>query len=452
MGGGAAHDGVNRDLSEPGLRSLLTSRAFVAGADAHYFFDSKREWVVHGRIAGSDVAGSRSAILDLQRAPQRYYQRPDASHVEIDPAATGLRGWTGSVNLNRNSGVHQVNSALWGVSPGFDSNDAGFNFNGDRAGFHAVYSWSNPKVTRWARSRALSVAKWYVWNFARETQGDGLHAFGQVQFRNYWQTFNGVMISRAIQDDRATRGGPLMTRPRFWAAFGGVETDNRKRVTGSLDFEVVKGEDGGSSLFLSAGPKYRPAASLELSVAPTFSRQQLPVQYVNTFEDPVVTSTFGSRYVFGTLDHKEFSLQTRVNYVLSPKLSLQVYAQPLVSVGDYGDFKELARPRSYDFIRYGVDQGSLDYDALRRRYTVEPGDGGAPFDFDDPDFNFKSLRLNAILRWEWRPGSAMYVVWTEQREDFDRPGQFTLGRDMGSLFRADPDDVILFKVAYWFSR
>ena len=356
------------------------------------------------------------------------------------------------MNLNRNSGIHQVNAALWGVSPGFDSNDAGFNFNGDRAGFHAVYSWVNPKVTRWARSRALNIAKWYVWNFAREIQGDGLHAFGHAQFKNYWSVFSGGMLSRAIQDDRATRGGPLMTRPRFGALFGGVETDNRKRITAGLDFEFVTGEDGGRVLFLRAGPKSRPAASLELSVAPMFTRQRLPVQWVDAFEDPVVTSTFGSRYVFSNFDQRQFSLETRVNYVLSPKLSLQVYMQPLVSVGDYEGFKELARPRSYDFIRYGVDQGTVTYDAAERRYTVVPGDGGAPFEFADPDFNFKSLRLNAILRWEWRPGSAMYLVWTEQREDLDRPGQFTLGRDMGSLFRADPDDVILFKIAYWFSR
>jgi hypothetical protein len=443
---------VNRDLSAPTVRSMLTSRAIVAGADAHYFFDKKREWVVTGGIAASDVAGSGDAILDLQHAPQRYYQRPDAAHVEVDPDATGLRGWTGSLNLNRNSGVHQVNSALWAVSPGFDSNDAGFNFNGDRAGFHAVYSWNNPKATRLTRRRSISVAKWYTWNFGREVQGDGVHAFGNVQFKNYWQVFSGMMVSRAIQDDRATRGGPVMTRPLFGALFGGVESDNRKRLNVGLDFEGLKGEDGGSSLFFRAGPKYRPSASLELSVSPTFSRAQLPVHYVSAVEDPIVTTTFGSRYVFANLDHKEFSVQTRVNYVMSPKLSLQVYMQPLVSVGDYVGFKQLARPRSYDFLRFGVDQGALTYDTEQRRYRVDPGDGGAPFDLGDPDFNFKSLRVNAILRWEWRPGSALYFVWTEQRQDFDRPGRFTFRRDVGSLFGAEADDVILFKIAYWFSR
>jgi Domain of unknown function (DUF5916) len=152
------------------------------------------------------------------------------------------------------------------------------------------------------------------------------------------------------------------------------------------------------------------------------------------------------------LKQRELSIQTRVNYVLSPKMSLQVYMQPLVSVGDYEEFKELARPRTFDFVRYGQDSGTLSYDAIRARYTVQPGDGGAAFEFEDPDFNFKSLRLNAIFRWEWRPGSAMYLVWTEQREDLADPGRFQFGRDIGRTFRGPADDVLMFKIAYWFQR
>ena len=156
--------------------------------------------------------------------------------------------------------------------------------------------------------------------------------------------------------------------------------------------------------------------------------------------------------MFGTLNQKEFSLQTRVNYILSPKMSLQTYIQPLMSVGDYLEFKEFAQPRTFDFTRYGIDRGALSYDPAARIYTVDPGDGGAPFTFSDPDFNFKSLRLNVIFRWEWKPGSTMYVVWTEQRQDQSNPGQFTFSRDFGAAFRAPADDVLMFKIAYWFQR
>jgi hypothetical protein len=443
---------VHRDLRAPALREALVDQAYVGGVDAHYFFDSKREWVVTGRVAGSSVSGSTGAVSRLQLAPQRYYDRPDAAHLSFDPSATNLRGWTGSVNLNRNSGIHGLNAALWWVSPGFESGDAGFNFNSDRGGMHVVYQWNNPKVNSFARERSFGIAKWYTWNFARELQGDGLHAFGHVQFKNYWSVFTSGLLFRNVQDDRATRGGPSMASPSTRGMFGGLESDGRKRVSIGFNGNLFSGAFGGSSLSGSLNVRYRPVASLEISSGPSFQRNIQPAQYVGTFEDPAAAATFGARYVFATLRQKEFNLQTRVNYVLSPKISLQVYMQPLVSVGDYDEFKQLARPRTFDFVRFGQDSGALQYDPGANRYDVFPGDGGTTFGFDNPDFNFKSLRLNAIFRWEWRPGSAMYVVWTEQRQDVARPGQFALGRDVRSLFAARPDDIIQFKIAYWFQR
>jgi hypothetical protein len=443
---------VNRDLRAAALRTELPDQAYVAGVDAHYFLDAKRDWVVTGQLTGSQVAGSTDAVSRLQRASQRYYHRPDATHLEFDPGATTLRGWTGSVNLNRNSGVHGVNAALWAVSPGFESGDAGFNFNGDRGGIHAVYQWHNPKVNRFARRRSLGVAKWYTWNFARELQGDGVHTFGSIELKNYWSVFASSGFFRAVQDDRSTRGGPSMRSPRSHFGFVGVDSDQRKRVSLGANWNAEGNEFGGSSMGTGINVRYRPAASLEISSGPSFQRNHNLSQYVGTFADPAAAATFGARYVFATLDQKEFSLQTRVNFVLSPKISLQVYMQPLVSVGRYDGFKELARPRTYDFVRFGQDRGTVVHDPVPRQYTVMPDDGGAPFSFDNPDFNFKSLRLNAIFRWEWRPGSAMYFVWTEQREDAARPGQFALGRDVRGIFGAPADDVILFKIAYWFQR
>jgi Domain of unknown function (DUF5916)/Carbohydrate family 9 binding domain-like len=443
---------VNRDLRTPALQSYLPSQAYVGGLDGHYFLDKKRDWVVAGRIAGSHLTGDPGAISRLQLSSQRYYNRPDATHVEFDPTATSLGGWTGSVNLNRQSGVHGFNTALWSVSPGFDSSDAGFNFASDRAGMHAVYRFRDPSVNRFSRSRFVAVAKSYTWNFAREVQHDGFFTFGNTQFKNYWSVFAQMGLFRAVQDDRATRGGPSMLSPRSWFFGLGVGSDNRKRISFSVNGGRDGNEAGGYSNSGSVNVTYRPAASLEISSGPSFSRNHGLAQYVGTFEDPIAAATFGSRYVFGTLDQKEFSLQTRVNFVMSPKMSFQLYMQPLVSVGDYTAFKELARPRTYDFTEYGRDRGSIEYRPVLGEYSVMPGDGGSPFSFSNPDFNFKSLRLNAIFRWEWRPGSAMYLVWTEQREDLDNPGEFAFGRDVSSTFRAPADDVIMFKIAYWFQR
>lgn len=444
---------VHRDLRAPPLREQLVSQAYVGGVDGHLFLDAARDWVVSGRLAASRVAGDSAAITRLQQASQRYFGRPDAPHISLDPAASSLSGWTGSLNVNRQGGVHGLNAALWSVSPGFESGDAGFNFNADRAGMHAAYRWRNPKPNRVAREQFAAVAKWYTWNFARELQGDGIHAFSNTQLRNYWSVFASGFYVRAVQSDRTTRGGPSMLSPRAQGASIGIESDGRRRVSAGVNGGLRASEFGGREIEYGLDVRYRPAASLELSTGPSFARNRTIAQYVGAFDDPAAASTYGRRYVFGTLHQHEFSLQTRINYVLSPKMSFQLYMQPLVSVGRYDDFKELRQPRTFDFTRYGAEPGtSLAYDHGARRYDVVPGPGGRPFGFDDPDFNFKSLRLNAIFRWEWQPGSAMYVVWTEQREDLADPGRFAFGRDVGRVFRGAADDVFLFKVAYWFQR
>jgi hypothetical protein len=317
---------------------------------------------------------------------------------------------------------------------------------------HVVYQWKNPKVNRVVRQRFAAVSKFYTWNYGREVQTDGLFGFGNVEFKNYWTVFANALYFRGAQDDRATRGGPSMATPRANGAFIGVDSDSRKRLRLSVNGNYESNAAGGWNLNGSLNLRFIPTSSLEISSGPSFGRTHAVAQYVDSTVDPVAVATFGSRYVFATLNQKEFSLQTRVNYVLSPKVSVQVYLQPLVSVGDYLGFKEFARPRTFEFTRYGIDRGGLTYDPVAKRYTVEPGDGGASFGFKDPDFNFKSLRLNAIFRWEWKPGSAMYLVWTEGREDLAHPGEFAFRRDFGSTFAAPANDVLMFKIAYWFQR
>jgi hypothetical protein len=451
-GVGVLATAVNRDLREPSLRDELPAQAYVGGFDGHLFLDGQRDWVISGRIAGSHLRGTAGSMERLQAASQRYFDRPDAAHLDLDPAATSLSGWTGSLNLNRQSGIHMVNAALWATSPGFDSSDAGFTFNSDRAGMHAVYQYRNPSVNRFSRSRFFAIAKWYTWNHARELQGDGIHSFGNIQLKNYWTMFANGYYFRRTQDDRATRGGPSIEAPGGHGGGFGLDSDGRKRVSVGANVYHNTNPAGGWSTGLSLNLRYRPAAGLEISAGPGLDRNHTAAQYVGTFTDPIAIGTYGKRYVFGLLNQRELSVQTRVNYVMSPKMSLQLYMQPLLSVGDYEDLKELARPRTYDFTVFGRDRGALAYDAAHQRYVVTPGDGGADFELDDPDFNFKSLRLNAIFRWEWRPGSALYVVWTEQRQDLADPGRFSFGRDISRTFRAPADDVLMFKIAYWFQR
>jgi hypothetical protein len=148
---------------------------------------------------------------------------------------------------------------------------------------------------------------------------------------------------------------------------------------------------------------------------------------VTTADDSAAINTGGKRYVFARLNEPQFSLDTRVNVLLSPKASLQVFMQPLVVTGDYSDFKSLSAPRVFDFQPY--NDGSLD-----------------------PNFNFKSLRINAIFRWEWKLGSTFYAAWTQQREDLSDPGNFRFAHDLHRVFTGPADNIFLIKISRWFGR
>jgi len=453
-GVGVLATAVNRRLTTPVVGDALPDNAFVAGADGYLFLDADRDWAMNFSAAGSRVDGSAPAIARLQLAPQRYFQRPDAPHLRLDRAATSLSGFSGRVSLNRNGGLVRVNALFWGVSPGFESNDVGFHSNGDRAGMHTVVTFRDVTPGRIIRERDLWVAKAYVWNFAREMQSDVLGAQARVTFLNYWEGGVSTFLNRRTPDDRLTRGGPLAMSPRGFDVNAWLETDERKPLSLEVEFGMRDDAAGGWERSASLEFNVKLSDRLTLSTGPEWERSYGYAQYVRSVPDPTAADTFGGRYVFGGIDQWELTMTTRANVIFSPHASLQVYMQPLLAAGDYSGFKELARPRTYDFLRYGDDIGSVSFDPATRVYTADPDGPGAasPFTFSDPDYNFKSLRLNAVFRWEMKPGSNFYVVWTREQQDFGNPGQFAPGRDARALFTAPGDDVVLFKVSYWLGR
>jgi hypothetical protein len=445
---------VNRQLTTQALRDGLVDGAYIAGADGYFFLDNKRDWVVVGNIAGSHVTGTPTVISRLQRAPQRYYQRPDAPHVALDDTRSSLHGFTGRFSLNRNSGLWKINSSLWAGSPGFESNDLGFHGTGDRAGMHAVFQLRDVTPRRFSRSRSMWIAKYWTWNFAREVQSDGLIGQGSWEFLNYWNVNGQVGQNWRALDDRLTRGGPSMINPGGTFGNVNVNTDSRKAVSLNVNGSFNRNGEGGWSRTTGMNLQIKPSAGVSITLGPSLNRNRNVAQYVRSVVDPFAADTAGGRYVFGTLDQTQLSMTTRVNVILSPTVSVQVYAQPLLAAGDYDGFKELARTRTYSFLRYGSAASVLNYDPAARAYLADPDGAGdaAPFSFADPDFNLKSLRLNAVFRWEMKPGSTFYGVWTRQQQDLANPGVFSPGRDARAMFGAPGDDVFLVKMAYWIGR
>ena len=454
-GAGFLTTAVARRLDEPVAEAALVGGAYVLGGDGYFFLDHDKDWVITGNFEGSHVDGSRDAILALQRAPQRYYQRPDAPHVHFDPTATSLSGYAGRLSLNRNSGLVQVNASLWGVSPGFESNDLGFHTTGDRAGAHGVLIWRNVTPGKVIRSRNFWLSKFWVWNFNRELQSDGTMGNASFTFMNYWNAGVNAIVNRRSLDDRLTRGGPLAENAADRGITWNLGTDGRKPFSMDVNNSYSWNVRGGWSRSVGLNVNLKPADRMLISVGPEWNRSYGIAQYVQTVVDPTATATYGGRYVFAGIDQWQIAMTTRASVIFTPHVSLQVYMQPLVATGDYVGFKELARPRTLDFLQYGQGSSTLSFDPVARTYTADPdGATGAalPFTFDNPDYNFKSLRLNVVFRWELRPGSNFYAVWTRQQQDVSEPGIFAPGRDVRRMFGAPGDDVILFKIAYWIGR
>jgi hypothetical protein len=445
---------VNRNLRTPSLESALVSQAYVGGLDGHVFLDGRRDWVLSGGLAGSQVSGSPAAVGRLQLASQRYYQRPDAPHVEFDPTRTSLGGWSGSASVNKNSGNVTVNAGVWGISPGFEPNDAGFATQTDRGGAHGLVQFRKLTPSGWTRSRQIWVAKWWTFNYGAESQGDGVQSEASVQLQNFWRLNLSLGRSWATWDDKLTRGGPTTIRPGIRSLNASVVSDARRRFWMSAYGTWVNRDFDTWNRQFGANLNFKPWAALTLSAQPVYSRVHTIAQYLATIPDPTATATFGARYVFGTLDQRELSIPLRVNLVLSPRLSVQVYTQALFSTGDYPGIRELAAPRTYDFPVYGADIGTIASGPAGRGYAIDPdGPGPAPpFAIATPDFTVKSLRANAVARWEFRPGSTLSVVWTQRRLDETHPGDFSFRRDASELFQAPSDDVFMVKVAWWLGR
>ena len=452
-GVGLISTAVHRDLDDPDLAATLDRQAYVGGVDGHLFLDGQRDWVVTGGFSTSYLSGSTDAVLAKQESSSRYYQRPDATHLEVDPDATSMAGWNLQLDLNRNSGNFRPNASVWAVSPGFEVNDLGFQTMADRRGTHGAFTWRKPTADSFSRYRQLTVAKWYSWNGGGDIVGDGVMASANALFPNYWSSWGNVSLGRDVFSDRLTRGGPVMRSPGFRNFNMGVASDERKAtvfdIGGRYEFTTGGNWEAGGGVGLTV----KPTPALSIRVGPNLSREFNVAQYITTVVDQTATATYGARYVFGQLDQTELSMATRVNFVMSPRMSLQMFVQPLLSVGRYSFLQEAAAPRTFDFLRYGLDTGTIEYDADREVYEVDPDGegGGAAFEVGDPDFNFKSLRVNAVFRWEFRPGSTAYLVWTQQRQH-DGGGSMDVASDFSHLLEEPGDNVLMFKISYWLSR
>jgi hypothetical protein len=441
---------AQRDLATESLAQLLRDRALTGGLDfRHEFFD--RTWSTEGYVTFSHVTGSRDAIRRTQLSSARYYARPDADHLQLDTTLLSLGGYSARLEVGKRAGVHWRGEAnISATSPGYEVNDLGFETTVDRIGTDINLTYVENRPSRRFRSWRATLNGTGDWNFGGDMIIGRASLNLNAELSSYWSLGGSFTRSLDTWDDRLTRGGPVARDPGGFNASLNVSSDSRRRVTGRLNTNYSDGIGGwhhGTSLNLSL----RPSEFWTMSIGPRLDRRYGAAQYLTSVGDTLMTATYGRRYIFAPLRQNTVSMDTRLNLNVSPTLSLELYAQPFASSADYDDPAQLHAPRSYTFDRFGRDVGTVVYNDSTRSYRIDPdGAGPAPsFTVDDGDFVRRSLRGNAVVRWEWRPGSTLFFVWQQRRSGTIDEGRFDMGRDLEGMFDAPPDNVFVIKMNYW---
>jgi hypothetical protein len=295
------------------------------------------------------------------------------------------------------------------------------------------------------------------WNYSANRVGTDVGFTGGAQFNDLSRFTGRFGFSPSVLNDRLTRGGPLSRDPAGYSGSASYGTDTRTALSGRATLSYSGNSSGGWSRATNFAATWRISTRIEAILQPEFSQSFNTAQFVSALTDPLATRTYGRRYIFADLRQTTTSLTTRLNATLTPDVSLEIYAEPFISSARYGTLKELENAGTFDCLRYGMDIGNVERTPTGG-YRIDPdATGSAPaFDLSNRSFNQRSLQGNAVFRWEWRPGSTLFLVW--QRSHLDRlapdsptsrVGDFNFGRDAGELFGGRADNVFLVKFNYW---
>ncbi|HEY0997412.1 MAG TPA: DUF5916 domain-containing protein [Gemmatimonadaceae bacterium] len=419
---------LERDLSDSAAAARLRRDAVTGGVDMRHRWAEGR-FQLRGSLQGTRVRGTAQAITRTQLSGVHFYQKPD-DRLTVDSAATALTGAALSTQFLYRGKVLNVTSGYDAQSPGFEPNDAGFLSRADGQSSFAEVLFRSARPRYFWRNATATLFTSHSWTADGTSRDHMIDGWTELQFRNqqsffieyYYQGWGGAMC------DRCAFGGPALRKSPSHTLILQLGDDERKKVAPDLTIVAARGDEGRShTLRVNPEVELRPAGNITAEVGVSYEKNEDDAQFFGTESVDAAPA-----WLFAHLSQRTLSLTGRVDWTIRPTLSVQLYAEPFVSAGRYADVRALAEaraPRYADRFRpWGDDVGT-----------------GA-------DFNVKQLRTNAVLRWEYRPGSTLFAVWSQGRDQDDRnPGVFAPRRDLGNLFRARPDNVFLVKASYWLS-
>lgn len=422
---------VNRSL-DAGSDPYLHSSAYATGASFRSRFH-QGQYELNGQLTASRVNGSRQAIYRTQRSPVHFYQQP-GDDLEVDSSRTSLSGHAGQLKFGKyGGGITRFETSLVRQSAGFEVNDIGFLRRADITDWStwAALSFRNARgIYRWAQ---INGNYWEQWNTSGTRLDNAVNVNGHMGLRNNWDVHLGSTVGRLGESycDRCTRGGPRLRQSRGFYPWGGVNTDSRRMLSGGMWFNMRFFDEGKSrGMSLSPYVNLRVSTRLQARVGLDLSHQRDNTQWYGNFTDAAGTI----HYTFAHLDQRTVALSTRLNYTVTPDLTFEFYGQPFVATGTYSDVRELS-----------ATPDAADYDARFRPFTP-PAEA-------QESFKVTQLRTNTVVRWEYRPGSTLFLVWTQGRQDAgDLVQRQSWTRDYRDLFALHPDNTFLVKFAYWLNR
>jgi hypothetical protein len=410
-------------------RDSLRRSGYTAGIDGRHRF-GHNDYELAGFLVGTNVNGTAAAIASTQRDAVHFYERPDA-HFGFDSTRTSLDGYSAQLSIAKTGGgITRFNSFVTQTSVGFELNDLGFLTRADTRSLGNSFGLQFQKPTSWYRFADVN-ANWFnSWN----TEGLPLESSGglsgDLQFPNQWWVHAGVdeLNVGRVYDDRAARGGPAIPWLPSREYFASIEADSRWRIQPTLGMSA-RATDASGTWSFEVDPSVHMVLSsqLQASVAAAFLRQVRDAQWNGNFD------TLGVRhYTFARLDQTLTATVVRLDFTATPTLTLQLYASPFITNGTYSDWRELSGTPRAD-----------GYADRFKPFTFRGNPGG---------FNVKQFRSNTVLRWEFRPGSTIFLVWTQGRDQSGlNDGTFNVGKDASNLFRVMPDNGFLIKTSYWFN-
>jgi hypothetical protein len=418
---------VHRD-QDPSTWDSLRHRAYAGGLDFRHRF-AGRKYQLSGSLDLSRVTGTPSAIAVTQRDPVHYYQRP-GSGVTYDPTRTSLWGDAEELKFGKvGGGITRFETTYQRRSQGFELNDLGFLLQADQQSWNTWFAFQSRHPSSFYQTAFWNFNWWQYWTAAGTAVERAGNTNVHAQLNNRWWVHGSVTaghLGGTFCDRDCTRGGPAVRVDPFFSVSAEVDGDERPAFTPYVWVFYRRG-DAGRSEKLNGGVQvlFRVASQFSTTLTLNATHTVKDVQPHGTVTDTV--APFATHYTFAHLNQKEITLTGRVDYTLSTALTLQLYAQPFVSKGSFSNVRELADPKAAAF------------DDRYKPYAA-PVDG----------VNKKVFNSTAVLRWEYRPGSTLFVVWTQGRQRFlDAEGSRSMGGEFRDLFDLHPDNTFLVKASYW---